>query len=300
MPGLPFAQLPGGTQYKTALVSSMPAQPDPFDMIRQQKNELWETYSRLEGNLRDTSMTDEAFSQQINKLQGSYATEFEKIKQLENQMTMVQQMVDQGQLTPEDGTRAVTNLAVPFNIRQAISGAEKPDTPFSAASLVSDSFTGTIGEFAKEARVDSRWWPGKKYGKDELMKQYLGWREFIGYDNLAPVRKRQVDLAWDDEMKTIGIDEWNSDDPNIKRLRSYGRLQRAAGIRSTPGKRPVTIAEDIAGRIKRPVRSESKAKRLDRETARMLVKEIGGDPDNPTEEQKRLARQLAKKREYTF
>lgn len=298
MPGLPYAQLPGGTQYRQATMRFTPnVQTGPFDIIQDRKNQLWETYSNLERDLRNTPMVDQEFTKQVNTLQQSYAAEFEQLRKTEAQMQMVQEMMDRGQLSPQAGMEAMTRMALPPEISRAIPRGQtgKPDTPMSVASLTAPRFTETIGEFAEEARVKSFWKPKRfeRFDKDKLIKQYLAWREFTGYDNLAPVRQRQMDIAWDDEMYVIGAEEWDPKSPNIKQLRAYGRLQRAAASRQNGQRPPSTLSEDIVNRLRlqQPAQdTRPKQKQLDRDTAMAILKETGGD--------KEKARQIAKDRGY--
>jgi len=282
MPGLPFERLPSDTPQSTLRIDLQSAQKQVADQYNQ----------RLQ-TIRRTPMSDRDFAMQYNKLAASFQTDMQKVtqpfQQREQQLQTIQRLVRQGHITADRGNEALWRTVLPQETERAMfapAGA-RPATPFSPTQL--KSYGESAAEFVEAAEKTiptERWYrfgPIGRYKrptKDALTKQYTGWQEYIGYQNLSPVRQRQADIQWDDYVKGQGIEEWDPEDPQIKALRSKGRLTRAMAPNVTPVARTIIQAKETGGR------------RLTLQMAQQFVDEAGGDRNR--------ARQIARSRGYIF
>lgn len=280
MNGLPFQRLPKDTPQDILQRNSQSAQ-----------QQISDQYNRQLQVIRKTPMSDRDFALQYNKLAGSFKNDLQRatqpFEQKNQQLQTIQRLIQQGHITPEKGNEALWRTVLPQETERAMFAQEaRPSAPLSPTQL---AFYGqSVAKFVEPARVTDRFWgpfprsylKWHKFPKEQLIKQYAGWQEAIGYENLSPVRQRQVDIQWDDYVKGQGIKEWDPKDPQIKALRSKGKLTRAMAPNITPVARTIIQAKRV------------EAKRLTRDMARQFITEAGGDKDR--------ARQIARSRGYTF
>ena len=283
MPGLSFEKLPADTPQTTLQRNLQSAQ----QQIAGQYNQRLQT-------IRRTPMSDRDFSLQYNKLTQSFQTDMQKItqpfQQREQQLQTIQRLVQQGHITADRGNEALWRTVLPQETERAMfaPAGGKPPAPFSPTQLT--SYGESAAEFVEAAEKTvpvEKWYrfgPIGRYerpAKDALTKQYAGWQEYIGYQNLSPVRQRQADIQWDDYIKGKDIEEWDPKDPQIKALRSKGRLTRAMAPTMTPVARTLIQAKRTQG-----------GGRLTLEMAQRFVDEAGGDREK--------GRQIARSRGYSF
>jgi len=202
--------------------------------------------------------------------------------------------------------------------RQLIASPKVPITGVSAASarevaesrkrlspqqLESPSLAESIGQYVENL-------PDKSV--DNLLTGYMGWKEFIGYDTYNPVIRGQLDRAWDMYMRANNYSEWKRAKGALRMVRSAGTGARAmkqralgssplawaiakkTGVRNMPvfrgwGSSNIALA-NLPATPRQAVTTGPKL--LDRETAKRLLDEAGGD--------KNKARELAKQRGYRF
>lgn len=281
MAGLQFQNLPKGT---------------PQDVLQRDlqsaQKQIADNYNARLSRIRKTPMSDRDFATHYNKLAGSFKDDMRKIgqpfQQKEQQMRTVRQLVQQGHITQEKGDEAVWRMVLPQETERAMFARDTTSktSPLSPTQLA--SYGKSAAEFVEPARETDRFWGPipkpymlwHKFSKDNLIDQYKGWQENIGYANLSPVRQRQVDIQWDDYIKGQGIEEWNPKDPKVRALRSKGRLAKAAAPSITPMSRAIVQSK------------AERSKTLSDEIAQQILEEAGGDNEK--------ARQIAYSRGYSF
>lgn len=283
MNGLPFQQLPGATPQDTLQRDMRLAQQQVVDLYNQQLQIV-----------RKTRMSDENFATQYNKLAQKFQTDLQKatqpFQQKIQQMQTIQRLVQQGHITSERGKEATWRMALPGETERAmfpsIAKIAKPAAPLSPTQL--KSYEESAAEFVEAAKVTDRFWGPipkpftrwHKFSKEQLIKQYVGWQEYIGYLNLSPVRQHQADIQWDEYIRGQEIEEWNPNDPEIRALRPKGKLTRAVAPYATPMAKTIIQAKRTG------------VKQLTADLARQFLTEAGGDRDR--------ARQIARSRGYSF
>ncbi len=230
MPELQFENLPATQQ-------------DPMQHIANRSNQnrqlLQSQYKKDIGVLEKQRLTDKDFYGSVDQLNIKYQRLLDN-EQLKNQQQIqqlqrVKSLVDAGQIAPDAGKQAMWRMALPPETEQAMFPTERAQAPFSIGQLSSKAMDESIEDYAGGA-VDIpgfEWGPPKKT-KESLIDQYVRWREYLGYDNLDPGRKRQLDTRWDADMRSNKrYKNWWSDDKKripaveVKALRAAGKISKA-------------------------------------------------------------------------
>ena len=282
MAGLPFQNLP---------------KDNPQDVLgrdlQSAQKRIADQYNMQLSRIRKTPMSDRDFANHYNKLAGSFKNDMQRIsqpfQQKEQQLRTIRQLVQQGHITQDRGNEAMWRMVLPQETERAMftrDSVSKPSAPLSPTQLA--SYGESAAEFVEPARETDRFWGPipkpytlwHKFSKENLIDQYKGWQENIGYTNLSPVRQRQVDIQWDDYVKGQGIKEWDPKDPKVRALRSKGRLATAAAPNITPMSRAIIQSK------------AERSKTLSNEIAQQILEEAGGDNEK--------ARQIARSRGYSL
>jgi hypothetical protein len=195
-----------------------------------------------EQDMRRKMTTPSKFNQAFKPLQEQF-TKFEaEAKNMQGQFAQWQQMVDAGMVNRAKAEQAMWQMILPKEMSQAMfPSAGQPFTPGqltgSGDKAGEGGYLPSIEEFASAAEGKKTRWsplPGDQTRRSaaSLVKQYKGWRDYLGYDALDPFKQQQLDILWDDEMKADGrFKNWNPNAKEIKSLRSKGPFTKALGTR---------------------------------------------------------------------
>ncbi len=232
MAGLPYESLPAQRRDPTSILKSY--QDKEYDYLKSQ-------YSNEAKALEQATMTDIDFKQRVNELNTKYTGLVNKFKlksqQESQQLQQVQSLVSQGNISEVAGREAMWRMVLPQETEKAMFPAqEAQQTPYSMAQLMG-AVSESITEHADAAGSDPAFWTRRSKEQNTrpgLLRAYAGWRELISYNQLNPVRQNQLDLMWDDYMKSDDrFDEWWVDDKKRKPIsevsasRPAGKIGRA-------------------------------------------------------------------------
>ncbi len=230
MPGLQYENLPAQRQDPMGILSSK--QDEEYNYLKSQ-------YANEARALEQSVMTDADFRSGTNELNTKYTSLVNKFNLKREQETLqlkqVQSLVSQGNISEAAGREAMWRMVLPQETEQAMFPAQQAQqTPYSMSQM-QGAISKSISEFAEDAAdtPGMEWGPPKKI-KNDLMSQYMHWRELLGYDNLNPIRQNQLDLRWDAYMRDEDkFDEWWTDKnkrrpiAEVSAVRSTGRIGKA-------------------------------------------------------------------------
>ena len=259
-----------------------------YETLAQQLKLLQNNFSEREATLRSYKLSPEEHNSYVSKLQMAYDDGKLKIGQMKSIIDGINASMEQGIIAPEAGQQAMMALFYPQDVmaeafptvKQPAAINREPITP----QQLSGQYRPLMKDFAEAAPRPGHFWTSKANEprtQEDLIDQYVAFRENVGYDSMTPVEQRQIDSEWDGFIKTKKAYKWDPSAPDIKALRTYGnKLSSAIASKVSP----------FAAAIQQ--KNKSSAKVLDERTARALLAEARGD--------KNAARQLALQRGYKF
>ncbi len=230
MPGLQYENLPAQRQDPMRILSSR--QDEDYGLLESQY------YNEVRA-LEQTSMSGSDQRRYMGALNTKYTSMVNKFNLKREQETLqlkqVQSLVSQGNISEAAGREAMWRMVLPQETEQAMFPAKQAQAkPYSMAQIYG-AIDESISEFA-EGATDTpgmEWGPPKKI-KDDLMGQYLKWRELSGYSEIEPYRQYQLDLRWDAYMRNDDkFDEWWTDKnkrrpiAEVSAVRPTGRIGKA-------------------------------------------------------------------------
>lgn len=212
--------------------------------LLQQQTQDWEK------NLRSQGLDENAYAEEIGKMQKQLNTQISAFQAKTEELRQTQSMVDLGIISdPAQGEEAMWAAVLPKEVKDAIY-PQQPEVskrePFSLEEM--KKFKPSVEQFAKETPRTRT----KQYGvggydwtkrdiktrsQASIMQQYKAWKQFIGYEGLTPVEKRQVDGEWDMWLENKGESwKWDASSKYIRAERAGGPITRAYGskFRKTP------------------------------------------------------------------
>lgn len=179
----------------------------------------------------------ELYSKQIQGLQKEFDKRKAEIFSQGEQFDQVDMMVQAGLMDPQVADETKWRMVLPTDIAKNMVHPEAQGTPMAPGTLASKAMVGSIGQFSQAAPEQGRWNPFSENRREQkdLIEQYKGWRDFVGYEARPPVQRRQLDIQWDDLMAGDKKNKWNPKSPEISALRAKGSIARAAAAQVMPG-----------------------------------------------------------------
>lgn len=255
--------------------------------MRKAKSLFDSQHKRLADLTKAGRMSREEYESQRMRLQAEVDKFGTQYQQKAAALKRIEQMQGLGLVTdPEKIQRAMWSTILPPEAMRELfkeDQAESASKPLTPGQL--NAYYASVGDvvmkpgemeggttFAQKLfTTPKRKWSKGRLTKKELMGDYQRWRSGLGYDDMSPVHKAQLDHQWDSWMEdqaNPGYDEkgkplegtkmysnWDPDDPAIKALRPQGRLAAAFSgnpIDQTPMKtsdRMNPIQQSIAGQM---------------------------------------------------
>lgn len=270
---VPISQAPQPGPAPTPAIPVTPATPsvpEPMDILSGHLDSLQQTFRQKEQQLRSLTegpnrITPAQYASQIQRLQADYDQQKAQITQTQGTFSVLQSAIESGRIDPDTGRKAMYSLVLPKEAVYALypkaeaASAEPTRRPFSPTALL--DYADTAAEFAQAVDRRSFFSPASAeiVPQTDLLKQYTAWRTQSGYDSLTANEQRQLDAEWDAVMRGDPRRQWDTSDPQIKALRTYGDpVLRAAATRVSP------LARELAAEQKRqqppaPKQAASKA-----------------------------------------
>lgn len=287
--GLPFQNLPATQNPKQILTNQSKK---TQDYIQSQQQRELDIFRKTRFPNRNEAINQ--LNQLNSKYQGLLDQEKFKSDQQFGQLKQIQSLVDAGQIDPDAGQEAMWRLVLPLETERVMFPKPVDMTPFSITQLKSQAFQVPLLEAADTAEEirGFEWGPPKKT-QQGLLDQYQLWRESIEYENRGLIKQQQLDREWDMAMRSEKkFSNWWMDEkqrkpiPEVQALRSTGKIAQAMRSRmvETPMGGGVTTPFDQSMLDIKPKTKElpgpttvSKGQKLDEETARWILNQVGGD-----------------------
>lgn len=206
----------------------------PYSILDNQFNQLRRYYTDKEQKLRIRRLPKAQHNAELAGMQSAYDAQKFKISSMRSQLNNIRRsgtdptLIDEAMwklVAPEQAairfpTKRIPTERVPIS-PTALGRHEEMMAEFAEAAP-------SVGEFFTREKFEPR-------SQVDLVKQYVGWREAIGYANYTPGQQRQLDIQWDDVMKGRPKYEWDPASPQIKALRTYGgRITSIAAKKVSP------------------------------------------------------------------
>jgi len=218
--------------------------PDPISVLDGQLKVLQDSFAQRAQRVKDYGFKKaEEHNYHIGKLQSEYDARKLEIMQVRGTLDTIRGAIDSGHIDPEAGAKAMYGLVFPKDVVKAMypepaAAPEEPTRrPFAPSTM--EDYRELAGNIAKAAEKDRSYIPfyGGPVPQQELVKQYLVFRQATGYDSsqVTPAEQRQLDANWDAVMRSKGSYQWDLTAPEIKALRTYGDpVLKAAANKVSP------------------------------------------------------------------
>lgn len=196
-----------------------------------------------ERGLQSQGLDEESYAKAISEKQEELNKQVAFFQAKSQELQQTQSMMDLGQIDEDKGMEAKWTAILPDEVKKAMFPKpedEPDDSRFSPGQM--EKIGGTIKQFASQtpkSMIEKRYGAGKTdwlardkrgYSQADTTKKYLAWRTYVGYDGMAPIEKKQVDMQWDDWIAGAkGTWKWNPKSDPVKALRARGPLTKAYG-----------------------------------------------------------------------
>ena len=204
-----------------------------------------------ERSLQSQGLNEEDYANEIGRMQEQITEQVSAFQAKAQQLTTIKGMAGIT-MDEEAATKANWAAVLPREVMEAMY-PEQPEVskrePFSLNEMKAVGVS--VEQFAKDTPKTTL---KKRYGlggadwtkrdirgrsQKDIMERYRGWKQFIGYEGLTPVEKRQVDGEWDAWISEKGESwKWDvtSNKSSVRAERAGGPLTRAYGsqFRQTP------------------------------------------------------------------
>ncbi len=281
----------------------------PYDVLNNNMTQLKQYYRSQVEELKRRRPSKEQWNSTIAGWKSDFGQQKFRIDSLRTQLDDIQSTVKDQTLANE----AMWRLVVPPEQAAAmfpkpVTVKEEPRGRFTPGEFKTykDEFARQIGTAVK----GGLWGFSTDVDTDKLKELYFSNREVLGYDNqMNTDEKKAFDRAWDvgalqagKKFNAAWINSKNTD-PDLFASRTYdNRMLDVAAKKVSPLAAsirkqrktwgwPTLTKPGYRDRTGEGVQS-SGPKTLDKETARVLLSEVGGDKDK--------ARELARQRGYQF
>lgn len=263
----------------------------PYSILDNQQRQLQDFYESQEQQLRMRRLPKARHNAEIANMQSGYEAQKFRITSMRTQLDNIRE----SDIDPTLRDEAMWKLVVPPEHAAAMFPTVKKPTervPISPPGLVSHK--ELIQQFAEAAEPVKEWFTREKLEprtQENLIKQYVGWRETIGYTNYTPGQQRQLDIQWDDLMADRPKYKWDPKSPNIRALRTYGgRITGIAAKKISPLAKSIQTSKVPVGVAYRTAAEAAEATLATREISPLTTPIETGKPSVPSRaEQRRWA-----------
>jgi hypothetical protein len=240
----------------------------PDLVLTDQVNELRRQFSEKEKMLSQSQLPDEEHNAAVAELQADFDKQFNSMQSTARQFQETQRLADAGLIPADKAQEAMWRMILPKETTSVMfpAGGQRS---MPVGELTGKPMTKTLNEFATGAPTQSEvgWhgWTSPLRGKiakqADLVKQYVGWRQMVGYDTKNAATKTQLDGIWDDKMASSKSYEWDPSHPEIQSLRAKGALTTAYANKNknTPIMKSVTQASPFAAHVREQVEEKKPA-----------------------------------------
>ncbi len=252
----------------------------PQLVLENQYQRLQQQAADWEKGLQSQGLDEQSYAQAIQDMQEQLGGQIAQFQAKANQLQQTRSMADAGLMDEQAATRANWEAVLPDEVLRAMY-PEQPEVskrePFSLNEM--KAVGKSVEQFASQAKGKKQYGIGgydwtkrdkKTRSQATIMEKYRGWKQFIGYEGLTPVEKRQVDGEWDTWVANKGKDwKWDIASKYIRAERAGGPLTKAFGsqFRQTPtGPREATnplqtsIAQALPKKKNQPTAEELRQK----------------------------------------
>ncbi len=240
------AKLPGGPKIQASAGTGTGTGMDPDSIMRRRLEALKAHYKNKQSVLKGYKLSPKQHNSIVKNMQNEYDEQKFGMIAARLQVEDIKRGVAAGDIEQGAGEEAMLRLILPKEHVNALFPKEgKERTPLSPPAL--KGHLEKQEEFAEAAPSTGQFFTGQANEprtQEDLVRQYIHWREQFGYDNFTPGQQRQLDIQWDNLMFDRPKYEWKPDSPEIKSLRTYGnRLSRAIGPKISPFAKSVKTAK---------------------------------------------------------
>lgn len=166
------------------------------------------------------------YAKQIQQLQVDFDKKKKAIVDLGQQFDQISTIAQAGLIPQENADEAMWRMLVPTEVAKAMFPKQTSEgAPLSPSALTGKPMTDMMTGFMNATPMQGNWSPTPNHFKQEdLTKQYVAWRDLIGYDQRPSVQQNQLDTHWDRTMQVDPRYKWNPANPEVAALRSKGQI----------------------------------------------------------------------------
>ena len=206
----------------------------PQLLMQSQWDDEYSVFAQQEQQIKSQGLDVEETNAQIAQLQATVDARYTEHTTKMQELNRVQQMAEVGLIPREQAQKAAWTMVLPREVLNAGQGSgEEQGTPFAPSTIMSKSVVGSIKNATDSAFVAP--WLGTNYhDPQKLLDSYKKWTNLMGYQNLNPAKKGQLDFVWDQYMTSKGLTDkkngmptWSPDHPDVRRIRARGELSNA-------------------------------------------------------------------------
>ncbi len=204
----------------------------PHLILADQVNELRRQFSEKEKQLFQAQLPDEDHNAKAAELEAEFDKQFNLMQGTARQFQETQRLADAGLISAEKAQEAMWRMILP---KETVTGmfSSRQQASMHAGELAGKPMQSILAGYAEAAPTQKDYSRASFFRtpsvakQSDLIKQYQGWRQIVGYDVKPPAIKAQLDAIWDDKMASSKKYEWDPSHPEIQSLRAKGTLTTA-------------------------------------------------------------------------
>jgi hypothetical protein len=227
----------------------------PHLVLQDQLDRLRQEFSAKAQQVSATQLPDDEHNATIQGLQKDFDKQYKSISDLASQFEQTQKLADAGLIPADKAEEAMYKMILPKETIDVMfpTGGQTNNRAMSTGELTGKPMQSVLSGYAnaapktEKAGFNPMWLlggvPGAMAGlgrgqrktirsQKDLVKQYQGWREMVGYDTKNAAVKTQLDTIWDDKMAADKSNTWDVNHPDIQSLRAKGALTAAYGSKN--------------------------------------------------------------------
>lgn len=228
----------------------------PILLLQSQWDDEFKIFQQQEQLLQNQGLDPDSYNAKIAELQTAanerYAAHTQKMQELQR----VQQLADMNLIDRDQASKAAWAMVLPREVLAAGKDKDEQGTPFSMSTITGEAMVGSINAAAKSAFV-APWLGSNYYDTKKLTEAYKNWTALLGYENLNPARRAQVDHVWDEFMRVKGVKEangvsaWNPDYPDVQAIRQRGVIGSAMAAPAGAPLQPTMTTSPFAADLRK-------------------------------------------------